>query len=48
MVSRERRKMTGKRKKFVRQHGVQGDKEKVIVRSMPDLDKKAAKKALNK
>jgi len=39
--------MAEKRKKFVRQQGVQGDKKKVIVRSMPDPAKRAAKKALN-
>lgn len=40
--------MPEKRKKFVRQQGVQGDKNKTIVRSMPDPAKRAAKKALNK
>jgi len=36
------------RKKFVRQKGVKGNKNKTIVRSMPDPAKRAAKKALNK
>jgi hypothetical protein len=40
--------MPEKRKKFVRQHGVPGNKDKIIVRSMPDPAKRAAKEALNK
>ncbi len=40
--------MVKKRKKFVRQEGVKGNKNKTIIRSMPDPAKRAAKKALNK
>ena len=40
--------MGEKRKKCVRQKGVKGDPEKIIVRSMPDQAKREAKKALNK
>jgi len=40
--------MPEKRKTFVRQQGVQGDKEKIIMRRMPDQAKREAKKILNK
>jgi len=40
--------MPEKRKTFVRQQGVQSDKEKIVMRRMPDQAKREAEKILNK